>query len=792
PAVPTPPATPAQLLSHGAMPFVERPELGELHQWCREAPDQLLRLLYAPGGSGKTRLSAELCRELRDDGWIAGFAGRDAFRDPIDRARRLEDVTDALIAGFPVLAVFDYAQARLDDITTLLAHVHRNRPVGPYTLRVLLLARSEEPLWPALREELDGSGIRDWALHGASVRRLPSGIAAKEPGALATEAFEEFARLLNCPQILPPASLDRRAGAQDSLLGVLATALDAVLTLSRGETWAEDDDPLERICGHEIRGWHALLEDRLGREGPLAGRSGQRLAQGILLIPTLAPRRGRRQLTALIARVREAAFPGLPALNTPALYTCFRELYPSDGDRVAPLEPDRIGEILVRRVLRQPESSGDEVGYLTAVLDPGDLRGDHTAAVLDTLDVLARARGCTAVGRVADHPAHAIIDGALEEVVREHPRLLPALTTTGARVPHAEPLAELIRPLIQDCDADLLHRIEARLPGHPSSLSPVSASVLERLLALPDTTVTVESTLIRLRRLLRLSLRLEESGRGPEALRAADEAVLLGRDLVRHSAAGDPSALSAPHAPIDPFDLLVPSDLLDPSELLAPVDGHLPEYAAALHNLSLVLHRAGRTPTALEHAVEAVAIYRRIADRHPMGTAGALSTLALLRLSDGQVNGAAADAAEGVTRCARVPEGEAREDVLLTCLEVLAECRHRTGLTALALTSGAEAVELLRELAERRPGRYLARLPDTLQRHGLGLIRAGRDTDAYLVLREAAHRRAALPLHASPRLREQQTTALSVLVPLSAELDGFAHEHASWLEMRAATEDRSR
>ncbi|WP_157916225.1 trypsin-like serine peptidase [Streptomyces xinghaiensis] len=39
--------TPAQMLARGAMPFVDRPELGELQNWCWELDDQLLRLLYA-------------------------------------------------------------------------------------------------------------------------------------------------------------------------------------------------------------------------------------------------------------------------------------------------------------------------------------------------------------------------------------------------------------------------------------------------------------------------------------------------------------------------------------------------------------------------------------------------------------------------------------------------------------------------------------------------------------------------------------------------------------------------
>jgi hypothetical protein len=99
-------------------------------------------------------------------------------------------------------------------------------------------------------------------------------------------------------------------------------------------------------------------------------------------------------------------------------------------------------------------------------------------------------------------------------------------------------------------------------------------------------------------------------------------------------------------------------------------------------------------------------------------------------------------------------------------------------------------VALLRRMAERRPGCYLARLPDTLQRHGIGLIRAGRFTQAYPVLREAVHRRAGLAAH-SPREGELQAAALSVLVRLSSEFDEFAHERSSWLEMSAVTDGRT-
>jgi tetratricopeptide (TPR) repeat protein len=833
---------PARLLSGGAMPFVRRPELDELRDWCRAGAGMRLRLLSAPGGSGKTRLAAELARELRGDGWIAGFADRDGFEDPVELGHRLGELTGALTAGFPVLAVFDYAQARLDDIGTLLTRVHRARPSGPFRLRVLLLSRSEEPLWTALHEELEGRAPGDWALNGASARRLPATLTGRPAGELAADAFTEFARRLGTEWLPPPPSLAERAARQDSLLGVLATALDAVVTLGLGEEWNLDGDPLDRVCSHEIRHWQALVTDRLGDTGPLAGRSGRWAAQGLLPLPTLAPRTPATGLTGLMAAVRAAAFPGRPPLDTGTLLDCLRELYPAAGDRVAPLEPDRIGEILVRRVLARPEASGDAAAYLGAVLDrtvpagpaplpappadplaalaaaltpvpdpyapatdppggvrtppyagaadgppgaranpraplsaaprtaplldrvpaqsarspsAGPARAAVPAALLDTLDVLARARGCTAAGRVAEHPAHDVLDEALAGLLRTRPALPAALLLTAARVPHAEPLARLLQPFLAECATDDLTGLEPLLPGHPSPLSPVSALVLGRLLAVPDPEATESARALRLRRLLPFSLRLEESGHREAALTAAGEAVLLGRELLRTH------------------------------------DGHAAAHAAALHNLALVRYRSGRIAQALEPCVDAVDRYRDLPGAHHLETATALSLLALLRLADGQVVGAADDAAEGVLRCDRVPGGERRDDVLLQCLQVLAACRRRTGLPDEAADSAAEAVELLRALADRRPGRYLARLPDALQNQGIGLIQAGRPAEAYPVLREAVRRRSLQPGHTTGRPGELQAQAVRILARLSGEFDEFADEHASWRHMQAANDGRS-
>lgn len=75
--------------------------------------------------------------------------------------------------------------------------------------------------------------------------------------------------------------------------------------------------------------------------------------------------------------------------------------------------------------------------------------------------------------------------------------------------------------------------------------------------------------------------------------------------------------------------------------------------------------------------------------------------------------------------------GGRQQDVLLECLEILAVCRQRVGLTDEALVTGAEVADLSRDLAERRPRRYLTRIPESLHRYGPYLLWAGWPGEVY-------------------------------------------------------------
>ena len=46
--------------------------MSNLLHWARSGPDIAIRIVSGAGGSGKTRLAAEVAQTLRDEGWRAG------------------------------------------------------------------------------------------------------------------------------------------------------------------------------------------------------------------------------------------------------------------------------------------------------------------------------------------------------------------------------------------------------------------------------------------------------------------------------------------------------------------------------------------------------------------------------------------------------------------------------------------------------------------------------------------------------------------------------------------------
>lgn len=106
-------------------------ELAELSRWADDEAKVAVRLIYGPGGIGKTRLAQEWIRLRRSEGKFAGFLP--------------DDLTDALIAAILGLddadIVVDYAESR----TRLGELLQRSRSVG----RAPTAAEFESFFWRA-------------------------------------------------------------------------------------------------------------------------------------------------------------------------------------------------------------------------------------------------------------------------------------------------------------------------------------------------------------------------------------------------------------------------------------------------------------------------------------------------------------------------------------------------------------------------------------------------------------------------------------------------------------------
>ncbi len=148
---------------YGVVPFEGRPhELEKLGVWCAGDPGLELTLVLGAGGTGKTRLAAELCRRLQTEGALAGFFERNM------RPERLEALAEATA---PLLVVVDEAHGRIDELAQLIIRLARTPSETP--LRVLMLARQAGDWWDRLLpDRLADDPDAEFAHSTAAVREL--------------------------------------------------------------------------------------------------------------------------------------------------------------------------------------------------------------------------------------------------------------------------------------------------------------------------------------------------------------------------------------------------------------------------------------------------------------------------------------------------------------------------------------------------------------------------------------------------------------------------------------------
>jgi Trypsin-like peptidase domain len=196
------PSAPSPLLllqyQYAALPFhlARADDLVALESWCEDDTSIAVALVEGVGGTGKTRLAAELCRVVRQQGWVPGFLIGSV--DPV-RLTTLSQLAE------PRLVVVDAVETRANDVLEL-ARAMSSQPQQA-SVQMLLLARSIAPggreaagWWRGLLTMRNPLQAAFLTAEHRTLTPLPTGHAhIDERRSIFRRARERFATLLRVP-----------------------------------------------------------------------------------------------------------------------------------------------------------------------------------------------------------------------------------------------------------------------------------------------------------------------------------------------------------------------------------------------------------------------------------------------------------------------------------------------------------------------------------------------------------------------------------------------------------------
>ena len=671
--------SPLQLIKArtGIVPFTGRDKLTELTDWANAQPgegreDLAVAVVTGVGGSGKTRLAAELCSNLEKNGWVAGFVPKTAELSEAE-------LTWLTRVESHLLLVLDYAEeSHKEELTRLLRRL-RERAAPT---RVVLTARSAG----AWLDDL----LKDDVLSGAMAQglfRVELPRQAEASARMAWRAAKRFAHHLRTPE---PADVGIPENSR-------WTTLDFVLHgwLIASEVGAADlpssrEGLYEEILRREIEYW----QDEAALRG-MAKVSEATLRTSVAVLSLIGPR-----------TVSETAdvLSRLPEWSEVELRKIYAELLSkmlADPGDAYVLRPDPVAEKLVVEVfVDDGETLDDPEELLDRVLPPDPLSDSrlnettcppaiarralcHGRQSQQVCDVITR---CTSQG---DAPAAQLAHSALR--CRTHLWIsgLEAALKQGG--PFVTALEDALKDGMNIPAAEIADSIP---PGHAYLRGiAVTAMTRDREKGMNPAERAVYMN--------NLSIRLSEAGDREGALKAAREAVGIYRELPK----GNKAAFN-------------------------------PDLAMSLNNLSTQLSGVGDRGGALEAIREAVGIYRRLADKDPAAfnpdLASSLNNLSI-RLADVGDRGGALKAAR---EAAEIQRGLAKKDPaafnpdLAASLNNLSLCLSGVGDRGGALEAIREAVEIQRGLAEKNPAVFEADLVRALNNFARILTETGESDEA--------------------------------------------------------------
>ena len=691
--------TPLQLIKarHGVVPYQQCAEMRRLRAWATttadaSAPSQggrsgdiAVAVVTGAGGSGKTRMAAQLCHDLSTIGWYAGFLPSTT------------EVTDEELAALAavtteLLVVVDYAE---EARRGLIARVVRALRARESATRIVLTARGAKTWWEEFYEEAeqDGTVLRN---------TLPLSIRGKQEveadprffGRMYRRAVQRFSYDLNGVVLT---DVEVPEGLGDTALDVVLRAWLAVCGDNDGaqEAIPTREELYDKVLSIEFARWH--------KEPKLGDISRKQMRQAAATLSLLAPSQDEDTVDDVLSRLPEWSQEHL--LRSRFAELLVQSLLRDDGAEAVSLRPDPVAEYLILMVF------GKNPDLLDRVLpqDPAKVPGLDDPDAEDSVVTRALEWGqqvrnaCVTLTRASFLDREVALRLA-RRALRERPFLwkeaLDVALTQGG------PLGPALEALIES-GADLpLGEIDDAIPvGHPA-LAGAALAATRRLAASAE-----HSTARQAHWANSLAVRLSDVGERGEALVAAREAVELYRGL----AGASPAA-------------------------------YTPDLAASLNNLANRLSAVGERNEALVAAREAVRLRRALAEASPQAytpdLAMSLNNLAAFLSAVGERNEALVAARKAVELYRGLAEASpaAYTPDLAMSLNNLAVFLSAVGERNEALVAAREAVRLRRALAEASPQAYAPDLATSLNNLADILSADGRSEEAQAVFVEGIDR----------------------------------------------------
>ncbi len=597
--------------------YARRPEYTTaMDAITRAEPGLHLIIVSGNGGTGKTRMAAQIASELAAQGWLAGFLPNKAATTPEQREWLTHTTT-------PLFMVIDYPEAqeilrspdRNDDLSRPIGAILKDRPQGTATY-VMLTTRQ------GLRNA-DGTTPQWWAdardNFGVEPMNIPMPSRIQSPTLLYRRALDGFRTALGRTDDVPTYDPGASRPLETMLLAWAALQPDAPTQQPTTEQL------FNQVTEHELGYWAKAYADRYRHDTA----DTKRPKYTVFGAPAIKPESVRELATCLsLFRPNKArlnhVLKMVPALRCATqsvtrlrLSQVLNYLVASDDNIV--IQPDRIGEFLlvneisplltdegrpVPKMLHRWFSRANATELLNALLVITRINETNRAAAeritlaifnddptrLETFFWVANTIGGPCA-RTLDY-----IAGSTPERVPRDPGLELArrVPITGS---YLRVFADAILKHYGDVSVELspqhvlalieqsVRRSQTRDESSiPDALHDAQEAVFESARLLANTTIEQAPDLwaIRAGSLNNLANRLSDAGQRSQALDTATEATNLYRQL----AAANPAAF-------------------------------LPDLAMSLNNLAVMLSDAGQRSQALDTATEATNLYRQLAAANP-------------------------------------------------------------------------------------------------------------------------------------------------------------------------------